>query len=307
MIAKDEFEWREGSLDCDPRCVIRDLRLPLPFLHFNPTLFWDGERLRLLARYQRGGSRLFQCELSGLDYTPGPLWQLDLSHPLSSGGQEDPRVFAHAGRWHVAFAGVQCLTGTTGDGVAVHQLVARLNPDGTRAEEIWRPEYPRRNQWEKNHGFFSYSGELFSIYTIKPWTVFHHHAGNAYPFGVFDWQPRWVGGWMRGGAAPVPHNRFFYSFFHGKLEHAGYPYATYSMGAVRFQGQPPFRPLAYTPLPILLPPAEGWPRDLGVSVVFPGGAYMIGGKWVISTGVHDSWCHIVELDPELLERSMVAV
>lgn len=295
-----------GLPTADSACVIRKVRLRLPYLCYNPTLLADASRMRLVYRRNRMGSTLHQCELTGADYAPGESWPLHLSHPNCLGGIEDPRVFPWRGRWCVAFAGVECVTGTTNHGVAVHQAVAMLDKTSTQAERIWLPSYAKGNIWEKNWGFFAHERELYSVYSIRPHLVLHHHDGVAYPFTEHQWSPQWSGGHMRGGASPVRHRGEMWSFFHGSLDHAGFPHRTYSLGCYIFEAHPPFRPKRYTPNPILLPPKEGWPRELGVSVVFPGGAFFRDGKWVVAYGVHDSWCHIAEIDPEILERSMVA-
>src|SRR5690606_34380981 len=86
-----------------------------------------------------------------------------LRHPRANYGREDPRLFVFRGRLHIAYIGVQ----GTGQGVATHQMYARLTDD-LRVEEVFHPEYAFRREWEKNWQFFEWENELFAVYSIAP-------------------------------------------------------------------------------------------------------------------------------------------
>jgi predicted GH43/DUF377 family glycosyl hydrolase len=259
-------------------------RWDLPEHSYNPTF---GE-LRYWRR-GRGGSKIL---VNGTE--------VRLVHHNCDAGREDPRFFWHDGRPHLAFSGVQVY----GNRTSVHQMVARLSADGRTAERVWCPDYPARTHWEKNWGFFSQDGALFSVYSIAPHVVLLHTGGIATEFAREQWSPQWAGGALRGGASPVRVGDEWFSFFHGALDHGGTPYRTYTMGCYTFSAQPPFQPLRYTPYPLLSPPADGWPVELGVSVVFPGGAALAGDVWTIAYGLHDRWCETIELRHADVERAM---
>jgi predicted GH43/DUF377 family glycosyl hydrolase len=182
-----------------------------------------------------------------------------------------------------------------------------LDKEGLHPIRTWKPLYRHETNWEKNWGFFGNAGELWCLYSISPFVVLHMYKDEALPFSDFAWQQKWIGGHMRGGAPPMEFGDEYYSFFHGALDHEGYPTRTYSVGCVVWPKRPPWRPRRYTPVPIMVPPEAGWPRELGVSVVFPGGAVRRGDRWILSVGVHDAWCHIVEVDAQELEKAMVEV
>lgn len=279
----------------------RIVRVDLPEGSFNAAIFEDGHKLRLCWRDQWSGSRLWVGDLDEEYRVSNPV-KLRLHHYNCRAGREDPRVFRWLGRLHLSFAGVELVNGRT----VVNQMLCRLDEAGFQAEEVWYPEYRGRASWEKNWGFFEFADELFCVYTIAPHTILHWDGTELLKAYETAWRPRWTGGALRGGAAPVRVGDEFYSFFHGALDHPGHhPQRTYSLGLYAFEAKAPFKPLRYTREPLMWPPEESRPPNLPVSVVFPCGAVLREGRWLVSYGLHDRWIEIAEFDAAALERMMV--
>lgn len=266
---------------------------------FNASLI--RHRGRLLMAYRTGwaGAEVHVAEMAG-DLTPCESVTLGLRHPLARYGREDPRLFEHRGRLHVAYIGVQGGKG----GIATHQLYARLGDD-LAVEEVFYPEYAHRNPWEKNWQFLSSFGELFAVYTIHPHRVLHVRGFTAYPFTEAAWTPRWSGGLLRGGAAPVLVGDEYYGWFHGVKDVGGV--RTYTAGVYTFEAKPPFRPVRLTPEPLLAPDPADRPPDQWASCVFPCGAVLEGGRWLVSYGYMDREIRVAEFDAGAVERALVRV
>ncbi len=256
---------------------------------------------RLLLAYRSGweGSQILVAELSE-DFQPTRSVPLVIRHQLSRSGREDPRLFVHRGKLHVAFVGFVAAGGKT------HMLYARLT-DGLEVEHVYAPEYAGR-VWpkEKNWSFFEWSGELFAVYSIAPHVVLHVRGDHAYPFAETAVKLPWGGGHLRGGASPVLVGGEFWHWFHGAQDSAGF--RRYSVGVVAFEARPPFRPTRISPAPLL------WANDSTVpaeqphkSITFPCGSVLEGGVWTISAGTHDAWVDVHEWPHAEVERSMVNV
>lgn len=287
--------------DADSACVRNRRRLDLPYLCFNPSCFAGPGGLHLVYRRGRVGSDLF---IGDLDAEAGKVTNrrlLEINHAHALAARADPRCFTYGGKLAVAVSGVRLV----GEDSYVHQLVAELGPDLRTVAEVWEPRFTFRQDWEKNWQFFEHNGDLFAVYRIVPHVVVWIEDRRVRPYSEHEWYPDWVGGYMRGGASPVRVGDEYFCFFHGRLDHDGWPYVTYSMGCYTFEAQPPFAPVRYTPRPIAIPDGDDWPREMGVSVCYPGGAVRLPDRWLVVYGVHDSFCGLCEVDPELLEREMV--
>lgn len=269
---------------------------------FNPSLTYHGGRLLLCYRNSLSGSNLFIVPLNDALQPADTPTLLRLSHPLCGGGQEDPRLFHHGSRLHVAFNGVQVQGGKT----TVHVLFAAMD-DALRVERVWEPRYAGRRAWEKSWApFEADDGSLYSVY--QPLYqgrhfVLRHIGDRAYPAAAEPWRPAWQGGDLRGGAAPVRVGGEFWAFFHGYSHALGYTLGLYTFDAV-----PPFKPLRYTPVPLLRDestPAQRGPGEL--AAVYPCGAVPRpdGNSWLASYGLHNTHCEIAEFRSSDLEKAMV--
>ena len=75
------------------------------------------------------------------------------------------------------------------------------------------------------------------------------------------------------------------------------------MGLYTFATRPPFAIRRFTPLPILSPDDDR-PAHMVKSVVFPCGAILRAGRWIVSYGYHDRECRIASFDAGLVERRL---
>src|SRR5204863_5209365 len=122
----------------------RNLWPGVPGMRFNSSLLpYEGGYL-LAARNGWAGSEIWLGRLDR-DFRPvAPPWQLELYHGREANyGREDPRLFLHQGRVHVAYIGV------VGGHAIRHTswLYARLDAE-LKVQRLWYPHYPGRCEWE---------------------------------------------------------------------------------------------------------------------------------------------------------------
>lgn len=262
---------------------------------FNPSLIRYRGRLLMAYRADRAGSDIHVCELSGPCRAPGQSVKLNLRHPAeASHGREDPRLFVHRNRLHVSFIGVKGQQGPTS------QLYAVLRDDLT-VERVHYPHVEHRPQWEKNWGFFSHADELYAVYSISPHVIYRIDGDSAYPVHGTPNPFPWSGGHRRGGAAPVRVGDEYVCWFHGAKSIGGL--TTYSVGVYAFEARPPFRVTRQTEHPIAWADHATVDRKFGKAVIFPCGAVLEGGRWLVSYGVHDERCELAEWDAAAVDAA----
>lgn len=247
--------------------------------HFNPSIMEFDGKLVLASRHGWTGARIYITYLDkDLRPTSVPA-VLDLGHPLSQTGQEDPRLFMFAGKPHIAFIGFN-KTGTS-------QMVAELD-ENFNPVNIYAPTYDKRTYpLEKNWSFFTApGGELCSVYSISPHVILCHRGTVAEKVCEVDWRPTWGRmGHLRGGAPPVKVGDEYWHFFHGMSWREGLKHKDYSIGLYTFDATFPFAPRR-GPILLRTPPCDR--ANWTASVVFPCGAYLSeSGKWLVSYGVND--------------------
>jgi predicted GH43/DUF377 family glycosyl hydrolase len=280
----------------DALTPLRTVRVNLPD-HFNASAIDFGGRC-LLA------SRVFEsiC-LSELSADFQPLWTrlLPLYHAKSANGAEDPRLFVHRGKLHVAFSGVSVDAKSK---VSVSVLHASLS-DTLHVERVWEPAYAKRQPWEKNWSPFEVEGVLYSVYDAGPkYTVLRHDGDQAAPFATHQWRPQWSGGQLRGGAAPVRVGDEFWHFAHGVRKAKDAIDTDYTLGLYTFDAAAPFAPRRIVPTPLLHDHTPKRPRTENPAI-YPCGAIRRGDRWYVSYGLHNSHVEIVEYSHDDLERLLV--
>lgn len=239
---------------------------------------YRGRRL-LFYRVGMLASRVHVAELDAAGAVVRDV-PLDLSRPMSRHGQEDPAPFVFRDRLHVAFTGWIRDRGT----LHIFQMYAALRDDLT-VEAVYAPDYGGRPQ--KNWGFFEAGGELYAVYSISPHVVLHIDGDRAEKVAESPYPFPWAGGHLRGGAAPVLVGGRFVSWFHGKIEPR--TPLLYSVGVYTFAAEPPFAPIAGSPIPLLWgDDAEARRVGCDFSVVFPRGAILRGGAWEVTGGEYDT-------------------
>lgn len=294
----------------------RTLSPGIPGLRFNSSLArhpTNSDEYILAFRNGWKGSQIFLQRLDSRFKPIEQAWQLDLHHHLeASYGREDPRLFMHNDRLHIAYAGV--VSGTTQLHTSV--LYARLTADGSRVEEKWYPYYPYRNAWEKNWSFFEFQPtdrmtskpnqrrRLYAVYSISPHRIAYideHQAVMDYSTGN---DMLWYGGELRGGASPVLVGDEYWHFAHDRIRDGLYVYRTM---LYTFASKPPFNVLRYTPQPILTADKSSKPIGQYCAAIFTCGAVRTGDDWFLSSGGHDRWTEIHRFSHSDLESRLVKV
>ena len=246
--------------------------------HFNASLTeFDG---KLLLASRKGG-RLYLSELDG--WRAARTVKLDIPLP---GNHEDPRLVHWRGRLLVGFA-VATLRGRD---TTVRQAVAEVSPDGAVRDA--RVIDFARGPMEKNWGLFEApDGSLCAVYTIAPRHVVLRIDGDRAAVVADHPNPLpWSGGHARGGAAPVRVGAEYVGWFHGQVQ-AGRR-RTYSVGRYAFAAAS-LAASSMTPAPLVWA-TEHHPDRPDARVVFPCGAALRGGRWLVSCGVGDRFVDVLE-------------
>jgi|GEM_PF-4467253 len=206
---------------------------------------------------------------------------LNLSHPLATNGHEDARLFVHGGELHAGFVGIK--SGKKRHELRISQLYANLTTG-----EVVAPSFPGVQPVEKNWGWFEHDGELYAVYSISPHVVVRLRDGER--FATANQLP-WSGGYLRGGAPPVRVGDRYVCWFHGATEEKSG--RVYNVGVYEFEAAPPFRVLRQSPAPLLWASGEDAVEDGSKRVVFPCGAVLRGGEWLVSSGSADAMCEVM--------------
>lgn len=267
--------------------------------NFNCSLItWRG---RKLFAYRHDWENSTIC-LAELDEEFVPKWNTRLRFPrhYRNIAQEDPRLFVYKDELHVAYTAVEYKT----------ELIANVGyaklkeeaPGSWIVENDYLPEFPKRNKWEKNWGFFESLGKLWAVYDAEHHTILSidgNRADLAYHYDGPTIPPNGYGS-ARGGASPQFWRGKFYSFIHFRKAPKGY-----ALGCYTFESQPPFNPISYLPYPLLTPNKEQCTNEHASEVVYPCGASLINWRWVISYGAYDRDSRVTSFDVNELETGLV--
>jgi hypothetical protein len=293
---------------------------------FNPALLRDNSGWLLAYRVvteRDARRRIALCRLDAalriIDGTQEPL--TDRVHfpvpehyaPQAATWFADPRLYRLSGRlfvhwnsgWHEP---------------KNHQFLqeldsATLHPVGVPREFVLRGA---RQELEKNWTLFESQG-LHAVYSVNPHRVLNFSINGTGPIEFSDFGlpiPNETGhaqrhGGLRGGAPPQAYDGHFYSFCHSIEDGPnGYRYVA---SVYRFAATPPFAPvdMPAMPLPIDVPtearrrlpklnPAVG-------DVIYPAGAAMGDGRWLVSIGIDDERAAIVTLSHDDILRTLAPV
>lgn len=282
--------------------------------HFNPGLVRRPDGLWLLVRrseiregYWYGHNSIWACKLRE-DKVPigGPkLW-----FPESGAEEqfEDPRaVYWHEQTW------IGCCNFTwflNGSWTGAHQMIAIFkdqSPDGI-TEASWTAIARRdpaigtnsakkgntRGKHNKNLLWWFHEDKLHCLYLSDPWQVVEFGASWDQQVNHVGDGVKWKYGTVRGGTPPVLVDGIYYTFFHSSVPWRG-RYRRYYMGAIAFSATPPFTPIMWTQQPLLIGSQNDYWHQKKPLVVFPCGAVMENGTWLISLGVNDLKCAWLEI------------
>ncbi len=199
----------------------------------------------------------------------------------------------------------------------LQELDARtLTPFGQPRELVLCGE---RRPLEKNWTFFTTAdGDLLCVYSIMPHRVLRASfdvAGEVRCAPLAETAFAAAGypashGGLRGGAPPVWHDGHYWSFAHSI--HDGATGYRYEAAAYAFAAAVPFAPRAE---PVMSLDLAGPHRDVRhlpslnpavESVVYPCGAAIDGGTWLISYGLNDERCGIARIPHETVAATVRA-
>lgn len=269
---------------------------------FNPSLLRYRGRLILAMRVTMSGSQIHLLEISDDFMTATRETVLEIDHRLCDFACEDPRLFIHKDKLHIAFSGVQKGTGR----IVVHQMYARLNDD-LHAEAVYYPHFHDRADWEKNWGFFSSGDQLYAVYSIQPHTILRidgDQATRVHQSETKGWSP--MIGLKRGGASPVKRGSEWYCFFHDAWDAYGKP-REYNICLYTFEDRPPFRINRIARVPLFRPDAAHRPNKSTPNVIFPGSAFLEDHLWHVAAGYYDQWSLLLRFDVNRIERLLDVV
>lgn len=224
---------------------------------------------------------------------------------------EDPRIFYHDRRMWLSCCNF--LWGKVYTGA--HQILCEINEDWSvraRHDVVYggNGNHVAANQrWEKNWLWFFHEGKSYMIYTTMPHHVVEFDAKfNAkFQHSTISKAVNWKFGEPRGGTPPVRIGAEYFTFFHSSDPWPEMVSRRYHMGAYAFEARPPFRWTRYTQMPILSGSRHdrfAHPKPL---VVFPCGAILNYEKWMISLGVNDLDCALMEMPHSELLKLMTSV
>lgn len=272
--------------------------LPSEFQFNNSCIEYAGARL-MAYRLRWDDARVVIAELDG-NWQPVRNRQLDLKCGLA---QEDPRLFIHRGRLHVAYTAVRYEPDSKGGKwhMVTDVAYARLakTADGWAVAEDFYPHYPQRSFWEKNWGFFSHEDQLYAVYSINPYKVLRIDGNRAEL--VYEHYGLPGGGVKRGGASPVRYLGEFYSWYHTVVSRI------YACELYTFEARPPFRPTRYVRRPMLWPKAKHQPVPTVPHCVYPAGAFQRDNRWHVSYGYYDYQSRVADFDINDVENALCPV
>lgn len=309
---------------------------------FNGSIIsWKGQRLLAYRQYnvnrrmtsmpedaKKRGAKLTpnvrDIAISVLDENWQPTGEHTVVHfPFKHGDEcyEDPRLFVFQDALWLTCAELDMF----GKGWCVNQRVFRLNEKLQIEHGInirVGQNFGHNHSCEKNWTFFTHasnegsnqlatSDRLILLYNVCEMQTHQINARTGIvEKGWIDKKLFWPFGHMRGGTSPLPLGDGTYlKFVHNSTDHewsAQGGTRRYSMSAVIFDGQPSFKILKVSKLPIVWGTRhEAFCGHGNSQCVFPAGVIIEDGVWHVSSGVNDTFNCIFHLDPDKVISRMV--
>lgn len=263
-----------------------------------PDGFWlVARRSTWKHRSDFGVNDLIAFKLDGKKPVAG--WKIQTEKRFSEEHFEDPRAIYHNGKTYVSCCDfVLNRRGWSG----AHQIICEV-------DAIWNcvrrfdPEYGKNGGntgdnigHEKNWLWFFHEDRPHLVYSASPSIIVEFN-----PDFTFKAEHRtdpdlaaWMFGEIRGGTPPVLVDGEYWTFFHSST-----PWnktkRQYHMGAYAFEAKPPFRITKITLDPLLSGSKQDRWFENKPLVVFPCGALLRDGKWLVTLGVNDLDCGWIEI------------
>jgi hypothetical protein len=179
----------------------------------------------------------------------------------------------------------------------VKQVLAKVDKEWNILEQTV-PFFGRngRRPWEKNWLWFFHEERLYMLYSADS-----HHIVVEFGESLCVVKENitrgvtWQWGAIHGGTPPVLYEGEYWTFFHSWLREPE-PYGRrYFMGAYTFESKPPFRITRITGKPLLRSNLADFWKKRNPLVVFPTGALLRDGQWLVTLGVNDLLCAWVKI------------
>lgn len=294
---------------------------------FNPSIIERPDGLWLLTRasglhrqgFQYGQNSIiaFQLDETGKVPKMGKILRWPVDNPEQH--FEDPRGVFNPDFNQVMLGCCTFLWNGPGDWTGPHQAFGVFDCVPSDLEKDWickKMDYPlvggnpgsmekilEHKDYEKNWLWWIHDRQLHLLYKAAPWLVIQ--------FGD-RWSDRkefkgnvvsWPNGEIRGGTPPVKVGDYYWTFHHSSLPWKG-RYRRYYAGALAFDAKPPFTPRLITYQPLLTGSQnDPWAQHKPL-VIFPCGAVIRDGTWLISCGINDMRAAWVEIPHEALLKRM---
>ena len=198
---------------------------------------------------------------------------------------------------------------------SIRQSFARLSQDWRKVVPIWEVPYGGNTRnpttgktHEKNWIWFEHEGKWHCQYSINPGEVFS--VTNGVVDNVWkapDIKVPWDFGMpLRGGTPPTRVGDEYIAFFHTAVTWQK-PKRRYHIGAYAFSAKPPFTLKRITRMPLLSGSEHDFRTLAGPLVIFPNGAILQDGQWLVTFGVNDEACGWIKIPHEDLDERLEPV
>jgi predicted GH43/DUF377 family glycosyl hydrolase len=280
---------------------------------FNPALVEQWGRTWFIPRMGRLPAMLGMCEIDERLHA-GPvmhLWGCSDSNVIA----EDPRAIAVGDSIRVWYVGIHAdrnpscsMFSATIDanGTATGRRVLRHEATDTiSAIKLATAKVVQQKNWVP----FIVDGRQLCVYSHQPFTILED-IGNKMSSVHTGKMVAWDYGEIRGGAPPVRHDGLWWHWFHSsRVESDGkFDVLVYYVGVYAFDDS--FQIQKITPEPVMAGSAfcysQPWDMNGRVSAVFPCGALIRGGNWLVSYGYLDTEARIAEIPLEAVEERMIS-
>lgn len=213
---------------------------------------------------------------------------------------EDPRLFVYNDKLFLSYT----------DGYQM--LQASINHETFEATDSFYLDKPQGAGTEKNWTFFEHENKLYCLYDIPSMTIFEMDGSKHKQVYKTEYENKWNFGTIRGGTSPVKVGQNYLTFFHSSIDmHSkGVHGRQYYMGAMLFEGKPPFAPIAISKRPIIAGEyiTESLKRlSNKIFVVFPAGVIRKKDCWSVSFGYNDLQCRYIDIPDDYLSKCFLKI
>jgi predicted GH43/DUF377 family glycosyl hydrolase len=275
-------------------------RLALSKFGYNPSLILHEGNWLMAYRWHPKNTPQTALALATLDANLNVTSNQQIEVPNNLGSVEDPRLFTFKGDLFMSYV----------DSTWPNKPPKCMVKYGKLLRAPWRVQdavaipYGANDgtSMEKNWVFFAYNDKLHAIYQCHPDHVVFE---TSEPKNLWKTKAaHWPWGAIRGGTSPVPYKGNWLRFFHSGLDYDQAPYwRRYYVGALVMQSEPPFGVIKVSSKPVVVG-SESCELNQAESaacvhykqkVVFPGGCVESSGGWLVSCGVNDSQCVVLNV------------